>query len=58
MKKKYKNFSLMLHLDKNKCGGVEGSFNLISEAWGLLSDKDKIYDYDKKRNTPSFQLHQ
>lgn len=46
----------MLHPNKNKSVGTKGALMLIRKAWGMLSKKDKTSTYDKKRNTPSFQL--
>lgn len=49
LKKQYRKLVLMLHPDKNKCKGAEGAFNLVAEAWALLSDKDKRILYNVKR---------
>ena len=38
MKKEYRKLSLLLHPDKNKTIGDDGTFNLIVEAWGLFCD--------------------
>ncbi|KAG7543473.1 DnaJ domain [Arabidopsis thaliana x Arabidopsis arenosa] len=37
VKKQYKNMVVLLHPDKNKCLGVNGAFQIISEAWSFLS---------------------
>lgn len=51
VRKQYRKLALMLHPDKNKSMGADGAFNLISEAWRLLSDKAKRLAYDQKRNS-------
>ncbi|KAF5772260.1 putative DnaJ domain, Chaperone J-domain superfamily [Helianthus annuus] len=50
IKKHYRKLALMLHPDKNKSIGADGAFKLLSEAWGLLSDKSKRLAYNQKRN--------
>ncbi|CAA7054864.1 unnamed protein product [Microthlaspi erraticum] len=49
VKKQYKKLALLLHPDKNKCKGAEDAFKLVSEAWSLLSDKEKRIAFDQKR---------
>ncbi|XP_023645995.1 uncharacterized protein LOC17899917 [Capsella rubella] len=49
VKKQYRKLVLLLHPDKNKCNGAEGAFQLVAEAWTLLSDKDKRFEYNIKR---------
>ncbi|XP_006647272.1 uncharacterized protein LOC102709990 [Oryza brachyantha] len=49
VKKQYRKLALQLHPDKNKSVGAEGAFKLISEAWGVLSDKSRKMIYDQKR---------
>ncbi|KAJ6410425.1 hypothetical protein OIU84_007218 [Salix udensis] len=46
----YRKLALILHPDKNKAVGADGAFNIISEAWNLLSNKAKRIAYDRKRN--------
>lgn len=46
----YRKMALTLHPDKNKSLGADGAFNLISQAWSLLSDKAKRTTYDIKYN--------
>ncbi|XP_072964550.1 uncharacterized protein [Typha angustifolia] len=55
VKKQYRRLALQLHPDKNKSIGAEGAFQLISEAWNVLSDKSKRMSYDQKRNAKVFQ---
>ncbi|CAL9197447.1 J protein JJJ2-like [Musa acuminata AAA Group] len=49
VKKQYRKLALQLHPDKNKSVGAEGAFQLISEAWSVLSDKSRRTLYDQKR---------
>ncbi|KAG8390387.1 hypothetical protein BUALT_Bualt01G0078100 [Buddleja alternifolia] len=49
IKKQYRKLALMLHPDKNKSVGAHGAFVLISEAFGILSDKAKRLAYKKRR---------
>ncbi|CAN1158404.1 DnaJ homolog subfamily B member 14 [Linum perenne] len=53
VKKQYRKLALALHPDKNKCPGADGAFQLVSEAWSLLSDRDKRMAYNVKLNQPS-----
>ena len=46
----YRKLALILHPDKNKAVGADGAFNIISEAWNLLSNKAKRIAYDRKWN--------
>ncbi|GAB4839756.1 hypothetical protein Ancab_020466 [Ancistrocladus abbreviatus] len=55
VRKQYRKLALMLHPDKNKSVGAEGAFKFISEAWSLLSDKNKRAVYDQKRSPRGFQ---
>ncbi|CAL0305177.1 unnamed protein product [Lupinus luteus] len=47
----YRKLALMLHPDKNKSVGAIEAFKLITQAWSLLSDKDKKVVYDQNRNS-------
>ncbi|KAJ0053261.1 hypothetical protein Pint_01190 [Pistacia integerrima] len=49
IRKHYRKLALVLHPDKNKSVGAEGAFQILSEAWSLLSDKTKRIAYDQKR---------
>ncbi|KAM0904419.1 hypothetical protein ACQ4PT_018029 [Festuca glaucescens] len=49
VKKQYRNLVLKLHPDKNKSVGAEGAFQIVKEAWNVLSDKTKRALYDQKR---------
>lgn len=53
LKKQYKRLALSLHPDKNKSAGADGAFQIISQAWSVLSDKDKRSEYDMKVNVRS-----
>jgi hypothetical protein len=48
LRKCYKNLALILHPDENKSVGAEGAFNLVLQAWTILSDKAKRTTFDKK----------
>lgn len=48
IRKQYRKLALMLHPDKNKSIGAEAAFKHVSEAWSLLSDKNKKAVYDNK----------
>ncbi|KAJ6760268.1 hypothetical protein OIU79_025181 [Salix purpurea] len=50
VKKQYHKLALILHPDKNQSLGADGAFKLVSEAWGLLSDKEKRLAYNQKLN--------
>ena len=39
---------MLLHPNKNKTIGDDGTFNLIVEAWGLFSDRVRRKIYDEK----------
>lgn len=53
LRKQYKRMALFLHPDKNKSVGADGAFQIMSEAWSILSDKDKRSVYDLKVNIRS-----
>lgn len=55
VKKQYRKLALQLHPDKNKSIGAEGAFQLVSEAWSVLSDKSRKMIYDQKRNVKGSQ---
>ncbi|KAH7433325.1 hypothetical protein KP509_07G063900 [Ceratopteris richardii] len=48
IRKQYRRLALLLHPDKNKAVGAEAAFKHISEAWNVLSDKNKKAAYDAK----------
>ncbi|KAG8054142.1 hypothetical protein GUJ93_ZPchr0001g30819 [Zizania palustris] len=58
IKRQYKRLALQTHPDKNSFKGAEGAFKLISDAWSVLSDKDKRRSYDQKRFGGSSGVHQ
>ncbi|KAM0935940.1 putative DnaJ domain, Chaperone J-domain superfamily [Dioscorea sansibarensis] len=55
VKKQYRKLALQLHPDKNKSLGAEGAFQLISEAWSVLSDRSRKLIYDQKRTVKGCQ---
>ncbi|KAK4436852.1 Chaperone protein DnaJ [Sesamum alatum] len=50
LKKQYKRMALSLHPDKNKSVGAEGAFQILSQAWSVLSNKDYRSAYNLKMN--------
>ncbi|KAL6529072.1 hypothetical protein OROHE_014816 [Orobanche hederae] len=48
IRKQYRKLALLLHPDKNRSIGAEGAFQLVSQAWRLLSDKSKRLAYDQR----------
>ncbi|KAL1550693.1 hypothetical protein AAHA92_18625 [Salvia divinorum] len=57
IKKQYKKLALTLHPDKNTSVGADGAFKLISEAWRLLSDKEKRAAYNQRRGYKGLQQY-
>ena len=43
----YKKLAMKYHLDKNNEEGAADNFKIISEAYGILSDKNKREQYDR-----------
>ncbi|XP_023741749.1 uncharacterized protein LOC111889828 [Lactuca sativa] len=58
VRKHYRELALSLHPDKNKSTGADGAFKYISEAFSILSDKEKRSTYDHKRNGRGFGFKQ
>ncbi|PIN11312.1 hypothetical protein CDL12_16093 [Handroanthus impetiginosus] len=48
IRKQYRKLALLLHPDKNRSIGAEGAFQLVSQAWSLLSDKPKRMAYEQR----------
>ena len=48
IRKHYRKLALMFHPDKKKSIGSDGAFKLISEAWSILSDKDRRAAHNEK----------
>ncbi|KAJ1271325.1 hypothetical protein BS78_06G120200 [Paspalum vaginatum] len=55
IKKHYRKLVLQLHPDKNKSVGAEGAFQMVQEAYTVLSDKNKRAVFDQKRNVKTLQ---
>jgi DnaJ family protein B protein 12 len=49
LKKSYRKLALKFHPDKNKAPGAVEAFKIISNAYGILSDKEKRAQYDLHR---------
>lgn len=47
IRKQYKKLALQTHPDKNSFVGADSAFNLISDAWNVLSDKNKRILHDR-----------
>lgn len=58
IKKKYKKLAFQTHPDKNSSVCAEDAFNLISDAWHVLSDTAKRMVYDQKRHKCQLGSHQ
>ncbi|KAF8648620.1 hypothetical protein HU200_064665 [Digitaria exilis] len=55
IKKQYKKLAFQTHPDKNNSVCAEAAFNLISDAWTVLSDTAKRIVYDRKRHICGLQ---
>uniref|UniRef100_A0A7N0RCL9 J domain-containing protein n=1 Tax=Kalanchoe fedtschenkoi TaxID=63787 RepID=A0A7N0RCL9_KALFE len=55
VRRHYRKLALLLHPDKNKTIGAEGAFKFVSQAWSLLSDKNKRASYDHMKSKVSQQ---
>ncbi|PUZ53219.1 hypothetical protein GQ55_5G035900 [Panicum hallii var. hallii] len=55
IKKRYKKLAFQTHPDKNTSICAEAAFNLISDAWSVLSDTTKRMVYDRKRHVCGLQ---
>ncbi|XP_073132678.1 uncharacterized protein [Henckelia pumila] len=58
IRKQYRKLALLLHPDKNRFSGAEGAFQLVSQAWNLLSDKSKRMAYDRRYGVAFQQRNQ
>jgi len=57
IKKAYRTLALQYHPDKNKSQDAETKFKEISEAYQVLSDKQKKYEYDNIKQIPNDFFH-
>ncbi|KAG2593951.1 uncharacterized protein LOC120672245 [Panicum virgatum] len=55
IKKRYKKLAFKTHPGKNSSICAEAAFNLISDAWSVLSDTTKRMAYDHKRHLCGIQ---
>ncbi|XP_077249873.1 uncharacterized protein LOC143889513 [Tasmannia lanceolata] len=53
MKRHYRRLVLLLHPDKNKLVGADKAFQLVIDAWNVLSDPYKRGLYDEQNNLSS-----
>ncbi|CAI9766347.1 unnamed protein product [Fraxinus pennsylvanica] len=50
LRKKYRKMALVFHPDENKSTGAAGAFLILTEAFSVLSDKEKRSTYNLKLN--------
>ncbi|CAL4959685.1 unnamed protein product [Urochloa decumbens] len=55
IKKRYKKLAFQTHPDKNSSICAKAAFNLISDAWSVLSDTVKRMVYDRRRRMCGLQ---
>lgn len=58
IKKKYKKLAFQTHPDKNSSVCAKAAFNLISDAWNVLSNTAKRTVYDHRRRVHALGVHQ
>jgi hypothetical protein len=58
IKKQYKKLVFQTHPDKNSSICAVGAFNLIVDAWTVLSDSSKRMAYDQRRLMCGPKMHQ
>ncbi|CAD6228416.1 unnamed protein product [Miscanthus lutarioriparius] len=58
IKKKYKKLAFQTHPDKNSSVCAKAAFNLISDAWNVLSDNAKRMVHDHRRRMHALAVHQ
>ncbi|XP_051134852.1 uncharacterized protein LOC127254039 [Andrographis paniculata] len=46
LRRQYRRMALTLHPDKNKSVGADGAFQILSEAWSVLSEKESRNAYN------------
>ncbi|XP_052109835.1 uncharacterized protein LOC107466045 isoform X2 [Arachis duranensis] len=54
MRESYVSLASLIHSERNKFVGADGAFELVSQAWSVLSDKAKRAMIDEKINAPAF----
>jgi DnaJ-class molecular chaperone len=58
IKKSYRKLAMQFHPDRNKDAGAEDKFKEITEAYEVLSDKDKREAYENPPKNDGWQRHE